>query len=161
MLIKSVLFQGANTDAEFREKLKARRRLMIPVIVLGLAAVIAGIIAGLVFGESQKGSFLGGMYTGAGAAITAAAIVVIVRINKTLKDEKRLRRERIEESDERKKEIATRSSSMAGFIMLYVCFAGILIAGFFSMAVYWTLWCVMVGYFLCFLLLNLYFEKRS
>lgn len=161
MLMRSVLFRTAKTDEEFREKLKARRKLAIPVIVLGLAAVIAGIIAGIVFDESHQGSFLGGMYTGVGAAMTAAGIVRIVRINKTLKDEKRLRTERIEESDERKKEIATRSSSTAGFVMLYVCFAGLLIAGFFSMAVYWTLWCVIVGYFLCFLLLNLYFEKKS
>ncbi|HJA67142.1 hypothetical protein B5F07_10505 [Lachnoclostridium sp. An169] len=160
MLIRSMLFHGAKTDEEFREKLKARRRLMIPFIVLGLAAVIAGIIAGIVFEDSQQGSFLGGMYTGAGAAVTAAAIVAIIRINKTLKDEKRLHRQRIEESDERRNDIVTRSSSMAGFVMLYVCFAGLLIAGFFSMAVYWTLWCVMVGYFLCFVLLNLYFEKK-
>ena len=161
MLIKSVLFQGAKTDEEYREKLKIRRNLMIPVIVLGVAAVIAGIVAGIVFGESSQGSFLGGMYTGAGAALIAAGIVMIIRVNQVLKDEKKLHRGRIEESDERKKEITTRASSMAGFVMLYVCFAGLLVAGFFSMAVYWTLWCVIVGYFLCFLLLNLYFEKRS
>ena len=46
-------------------------------------------------------------------------------------------------------------------INVYVIGAALLVAGFFSMEVFWTLWAVIVGQFLILMGARTYFEKQS
>lgn len=160
MLMK-VFYQRAETDEEFRRKLKGRQKILMLVGLLGVAAVIAGIFLGNMDLESHRYSFLSGFYVGAGAGVLAVCIVGSIRIRRVMKDGKRLRSERIKESDERNIDIIRKSGSMAGFVFVYLSCAVMLAAGFFSMEVFWTIWCSLVGYFLIFWGVNGYYKRKG
>ena len=160
MLMKMIA-TGAGTDEEYRKKLIGRIRLADLGIFLGLAATFEGAFMDKVLPETHQTSFLSCVYLGAGTAVALACGFYAVKMRRLLQDEKRLRSERIKESDERNKEIGKKATTAAMLINVYVIGAALLVAGFFSMEVFWTLWAVIVGQFLILMGARTYFEKQS
>ena len=94
MLFKSSIWEPVNTDEEYRETLK-RRKKFIPVLMLGGAASIAVSLILMQSGEEKE--FLAGLYMGIGCGILGAGAVWFLRIRSLLKDEKKLRMKRLQE----------------------------------------------------------------
>lgn len=160
MFIKMML-QGANTDEEYRRKLESRQKLSWVTLLMGIAAVIAGIIMLRVMPDSHRTAFLSGLYCGVGAGVIVADIVSLLKVRKMLRDDMMLHRERIKESDERKNEIAKRTAATAMMVFVYILFAALIVSGFFSMEVFWTLWGSLIAYFLIFIGFKTYYTKKS
>ena len=110
MFIKMML-QGANTDEEYRRKLESRQKLSWATLIMGIAAVIAGIIMLRVMPDSYRTGFLSGLDCGVGVSVIVVDLISLIKVRKILKDNTLLHRERIKESDERKNEIARRAAA--------------------------------------------------
>ena len=148
MLFKSSIWEPVNTDEEYRETLK-RRKKFIPVLMLGGAASIAVSLILMQSGE-EKG-FLAGLYMGIGCGILGAGAVWFLRIRSLLKDEKKLRMKRLQEYDERNVQLNLKAHNTAGVILIFTGYVIMLVAGFFSMEVFWTVWALVMLYFALFI----------
>lgn len=156
-----MMLQGANTDEEYRRKLESRQKLSWVTLMMGIAAVIAGIIMLRVMPDQHRTAFLSGVYCGVGAGVIIADLVSLFKVRKILKDEVLLHRERIKESDERKNEIGRRAAARAATVFIFILFAALIVSGFFSMAVFWTLWGSLIIYFFIFMGFRTYYTKKS
>ncbi len=159
MLMKAA-FQGAGTDEEFKKKLTARKRLLLAGVTMGILAIAAGIMMIFVMPDTEQNAFLAGVYCGAGTAAVVMGTAALYKMRKMLRDESLLRKERIKEGDERTSEIGKKATVFGVQIYLFAMLAGILVSGFFSMQVFWTLWGTTLGLALIIKGTELYYKKK-
>lgn len=158
MLVKA-LWKGAKTDEEYREVLKKRKHFIYVLMLAGAAAVGVAICLGLgLFGKEED--FLSGLYTGMGCGLIAGGIMGLLKIQSVLRDEKKLRQKRLEESDERNIQVTEKSYYAAGIGVMAVGYFVFLFAGFFSMEVFWTVWSLLILYFVLFFICKKIYEKK-
>lgn len=74
-----------------------------------------------------------------------------LRIRSLLKDEKKLRMKRLQEYDERNVQLNLKAHNTAGVILIFTGYVIMLVAGFFSMEVFWTVWALVMLYFALFI----------
>lgn len=127
------LFCGttAATNEEYREVLKRRNIWMIALTAAG--ALVAGAV--LVAEQSGKAAlpeYILGVYCGFGTGLALAGIVLFVRNLILMKNEDKLKQSRLENSDERLKEIAGKAAMTAMKVMILVGTASGLIAGIYE-----------------------------
>lgn len=156
MLFKS-MWEPAGSDEEYREKLKKRKNF-IPVLVIAGAASIAVSLVLLQSGEEKD--FLSGLYMGIGSGILAVSVVWFLKIRSTLRDEKKLRIKRLKESDERNIQVTLKAHYTAGVLMIMAGYVTMLVSGFFSMEVFWTVWALVMLYFVLFVAGKVIYEKK-
>ncbi len=156
MLFKSSIWGPANTDEEYREILK-RRIKFIPVLILGGAASIAVSVILMQSGE-EKG-FLAGLYMGIGCGLLGASTIQFLRIRSILRDEKKLRMKRLQEYDERNVQLNLKAHNTAGTLLIVIGYVLMLVAGFFSMEVFWTVWVLVMLYFILFIAVRMIYDR--
>lgn len=127
------LFCGttAATNEEYREVLKRRNIWMIALTAAG--ALVAGAV--LVAEQSGKAAlpeYILGVYCGFGTGLALAGIILFVRNLILMKNEDKLKQSRVENSDERLKEIAGKAAMTAIKVMILVGTASGLIAGIYE-----------------------------
>lgn len=120
----------ATTNEEFRKVLQKRNICSIATIVVGLAASVTAFLA------SEKGitalsDHILGVYCGVGCGLAAAALILLIKNLRILKDENKLKKSRLEQYDERLQEINQKAINMAAMVMIFFAFAGGLIGGIF------------------------------
>lgn len=157
MLFKS-MWEPANSDEEYREKLRIRKNF-IPVMAAAGAIAVAASIGLLRFGE-EKNYFMAGLYMGVGCGILVVSIAWFFIIRRTLRDEKKLRMKRLRESDERNIQVTLKAHYTAGVLVIIAGYVTMLISGFFSMEVFWTVWALIMLYFALFLVGRVFYEKK-
>lgn len=158
MLVKA-LWKGAKTDEEYREVLKRRKNFIFVLMLAGAAAIGVSICLGLgLFGKEED--FLSGLYMGMGCGILAGSVMGLIKIGRTLRDEKKLRQKRLEESDERNIQVTQKAYYMAGICVMTIGYMVFLFAGFFSMEVFWTVWSLLMLYFLLFAVCKKIYNKK-
>lgn len=158
MLIKA-LWRGAKTDEEYREVLQKRKILIFVLMLAGAAAIGVSICLGIkASGEGQ--AFLCGLYMGMGCGILLGGVIGLTKIRRTLRDEKKLRQKRLEESDERNIMVNQKAYYMAGVLVMTIGYLVFLFAGFFSMEVFWTVWTLLILYFLLFFVFRRIYDKK-
>ena len=156
MVFKS-MWEPAKTDEEYREKLKQRRNFIPVLAVLGAASIVVSMLL-LCFGGERE--FVAGLYMGLGCGILAVCIVWFLKLRKLLKDEKKLRVKRLAESDERNIQVALKAHYTAGVLLILTGYMVMLVSGFFSMEVFWTVWALIMLYFALFLTGRFFYEKK-
>lgn len=156
MLFRS-MWEPAKTDEEYREKLK-RRRDFIPVMVVSGAASIVVSVLLIRFREGKE--FISGLYMGLGCGILAVSVVWFLRIRNTLQDEKKLRMKRLKESDERNIQLTLKAHYTAGLLLVMTGYVIMLVSAFFSMQVFWTVWGLIMLYFVLFTAGRFIYEKK-
>lgn len=156
MLFKS-MWEPAKTDEEFREKLRQRKNFTPVMAILGMASIIVSIF--LLRSDGDR-DFVAGLYMGLGCGIIAVSIIWLLKIRSLLKDEKKLRVKRLKESDERNIQVTLKAHYTAGVLLILTGYLIMLISGFFSMEVFWTVWALIMLYFFLFLIGKVIYEKR-
>lgn len=156
MLFKS-MWGPAKTDEEFREKLRQRKNFTPVMTILGMASIIASMF--LLRSDGDR-DFVAGLYMGLGCGIIAVNIIWFLKIRSLLKDEKKLRMKRLKESDERNIQVTLKAHYTAGVLLILAGYMILLISGFFSMEVFWTVWALIMLYFFLFLIGKVIYEKR-
>ena len=159
MLMK-LAFNGAGTDEEFRKKLDVRQRILLAETLMGVLVIATGILMMIIGPQVEKTAFLAGLYCGIGSVAVVVGGINLRKIQKMRKDEALLHRERIKESDERSSEIAKQAAAASVLIFLFFMLAAIIVSGFFSMQIFWTLWGTTIGLCVIVKLTELYYKKN-
>lgn len=157
MLFQIAMWGPVNTDEEYREVLKKRKR-SIPALMLGGAASI--VVSFILMQSGEEKDFLSGLYMGIGAGILAASVVRLLRIRSILRDEKKLRMKRLQEFDERNIQLNLKAHNTAGALLITIGYVILLVSGFFSMEVFWTVWALVMLYFALFIVGRVIYDKK-
>lgn len=157
-MIKEI-FKKAKTDEEYRKKMVFNSRMNFLLCGVGVITIIASIIRMFNITETQD-AFTSGVFAGTGAAILAVGGREIWKAKKLMKDAKRLREERLKASDERNSVIQQKTTYLSSMILLAVCYVALLISCFFNMTVFWTIWGILILYFVLTVFFKKYYEKQ-
>jgi hypothetical protein len=120
----------AATNEEYRKELKRKNWIMALIGVLGLAA---SVIAAVAWKSESAGlpDYMVGVYCGMGTGITLGCLILIGRNLLLFRDEEKLKRSRLENSDERLRQISGLAIRAAVLVMMIAALAAGLIGGIF------------------------------
>lgn len=115
---------AAKTDEEYKNKLKAKRAFYIIMIAAGIVTLAArryyiGVIA----------DYVSGFYLGFGTSIIASALILLIRNEMIMRDEKKLHGWRVKSCDERNVSIANDAFRTAALILFAATYIYGIIAG--------------------------------
>jgi len=158
MLLKAIM-SNATTDKDYKKVLKKRISLLCIMIILGVTTIAISFI----FSNGKYDylpDFLSGFYTGIGASLITIGLILIIKIKNILKDEKKLKEKRLEEQDERNQMITQKAMYSAAIILNILGYIGLMISGIFNLAIFWTLWTILILYMAIFAILHVYYSKK-
>lgn len=116
------------SDGEYRKY--ARRRCLVYAVLAVVGVVTAAIAMAAEFlWAAEVSELMLGIYTGVGTGLTLAGVMLLVKNISLLKDEKKLRKARIEGSDERNIQISMLATKAALAVLLIAMYFAILIGG--------------------------------
>lgn len=122
----------------FKKQLKKRQLLLAAGILLACGAVL--LTRGGNPGESENLlEFIDGFQVGLLSALVTVMILFLIRNMMAMKNEERLKKLQVEETDERMVLIQQRAGSVGFSFALYGLVLGTVVAGNFNMTVFFTL----------------------
>lgn len=127
------LFCGttAVTNEEYKKVLKRRNVWMAAMVIAGTLLTAVTLMAEN-SGSAMLPDYILGVYCGFGTGLSLAGMILFVRNLIIMKDESKLKQNRLENSDERLQEIGSRAGMTAIKFTLLVGTASGLIAGIFE-----------------------------
>ncbi len=157
-MLMRTFWTGAKTDDEYRKVLKKRSIGIGFMMAAGVAALIAAAVL-MKSGKGENDDFLSGVYTGIGTAILVSGVIFFFRVRKLFKNPELLRQRRLKESDERSVLLNQKALYLSGVFVIIGAYIALLAAGFFSMAVFWTIWTIVTVYFIIYLICRNILER--
>lgn len=121
---------SALTNEDYRKVLKDRNKWMIALIITGMAAAATAFWAN----ESKNAAIseeMLGVYGGFGIGIALAGIILFIKNLILLRDERKLKESRLNNTDERLEQISSKAIKTALKIMMLATVAGGLLGGIF------------------------------
>lgn len=118
----------AKTDEEYREYLKTRVILLSVLGVIGFATIIAIMLMDH-FDEKWLNDYSKGFISGIGSGLLGASVVLIIKNRKVMNDSKKLRRARIQATDERNIQISTAAMKVMTAVVFAAAYIIMLIGG--------------------------------
>lgn len=110
----------AATNEEYKKIVKGRNKYMAALIAVGIVIAAASFIA-WAKGIAVLPEYMLGVYAGVGTGLALGGLILLVRNLMLLKDEKKLKESRLENSDERLAEISNHAlKSALGVLMLAI-----------------------------------------
>ncbi|MBE6023342.1 MAG: hypothetical protein E7231_08930 [Cellulosilyticum sp.] len=143
----------------FKKSLYNRIKLFILLGILGLCTMIAGLLpqfTNLIVLED----YLSGFLTGFGMTLLIASIIFTLRTLKIIRDEQKLKEERLKFQDERNIFIANQSLKVASLVMLICLYIAMIASAFINRHM---LYCFLIPAFIflgSYIIAILYFKKR-
>lgn len=120
----------ARNNEEYRRELKSRN-LVFGILCACSVAVAGFIVWAQAHGVSQLPDYIMGVYCGASVGIAAGCLIFIVKNRNRMKDEEKLKKSRLENTDERLMEIRDKALRIAMLVLLLTIFIGGMIGGIF------------------------------
>ena len=154
MILKMIMSQGI-TDKDYKEVLKKRVGLCYIIIILGFITLGLDVVF-----FSYLSDFLSGVYVGIGAGLIGAGVVLLIKIKKVLKDEKKIKQKRLSEQDERNIMIKQKAAQSSTVVILVLAYLGLMVAGIFNLIVFWTLWVVVAVFMIVFVMFSFYYNRK-
>lgn len=118
----------AMSDEEYRRYTQRRCFIYAGLTVIGVITAVIAAVAEFVW-EVEVNDMMLGVYTGVGAGLTVAGIVLGIRNALLLKDGKKLRQMRIADSDERNIQISALATKAALAVLLISMYFAVLLGG--------------------------------
>ncbi len=155
------LFCGAkaNSNEEYRKVIKDRMNIMVLVFAIGVATLVVALLGEYVWNTPISEHMLG-IYAGAGTGLILASIIIWIKNKNILTNEEKIKKSRLNCTDERIQEINGKAFRAATVILLIGIYAFALIGGLFypllATAMLPLVFIFMAGYIISFLI----YEKR-
>lgn len=125
----------ATTNEEYKVVIKRKMIGNVLVMVLGLCTL--GFEIAAQFGDWLSISeYMHGVYTGIGTAFVVISLILLRRGYKTLHNEEKLKKARLEGTDERNLYIQSKSIQYAGIITFFCAYLVMLLAGIYNEIVF-------------------------
>lgn len=119
----------ARNNEEFRQVLQKRARSVWILFGIGVCTAIAGFVAGYFWVEILPHQI--GMAAGTGTGLAIGSILALLRINKRLHDEDKLKAERLKETDEREREISSKALKATAKLLLAALYIVMIVGSMF------------------------------
>lgn len=120
----------AKNNEEYKIVLKSRMRFMIALTIIGIITAAIGFGAEFYLNTAINEHMLG-VYSGVGVGLTASGIILWFKNRILLNNDKKLKESRLNNTDERIKEISNKSFRVAAYVMLIALYGTALIGGLF------------------------------
>ena len=121
----------ARTDEGYRKVLRRRQLFFVGMLVVGLVTCAVAAMAELLEWDIALDSHSLDFFTGVGTGLMFGALVILIRLRRTLGDPELLRKSRIAATDERTMEINRRALAVAGYVLLLAVYLVCIISGLF------------------------------
>ena len=149
----------ATTNEEYKETIKARIKVFIVLMVLGLLTLIL-VITNMVSDVIRLSDYMDGIYSGMGTGLIFSSAIFLVKNLRLLKNEEALKKSRLQNTDERNIMIAQRASQSATMVVLIVSYVGMLFMGAFNEIILHCFMAVVMVFICAYFLFNLYYQKK-
>ena len=134
---------------DYKKKLKQRLYIGIIYIALGVMIIVG------VFSSKSNNDFVSAL----GFAIAMVGVARIIQYLKITKNEDSIKKQKINESDERNRLIGLKSWSYAGYAMFIILYIALLVAGAVDVVIMNTILVVLGVFALCLLISRKVVEK--
>lgn len=146
------------TNEEYREYLKRKDRSMRWIPLVGILLLILGVAGELL--ELPIDDYMLGIYFGVGTGLIVASIALSFKHRRIMMDEEKLKKARLQVSDERIQEISKKSFRLAAGIMILAMYAIMLVGGLFYPVLAKLLALLMCMFLVAYCICYSVFEKR-
>ena len=119
----------ARTNEEFRQVLQKRARNLWILFGIGICTAIAGFAAGYFWVEILPHQI--GMVAGIGTGLVVGCTIALLRINGYLRDEEKIKKERLRETDERELEISSMALKATAKLLLATLYIVMIVSSMF------------------------------
>lgn len=120
----------AKNNEEYKHVIRLRMRIMVVAMILGLLTLTAALLATLVW-HVTLGDFMLGVYSGTGSGLFISALVMWIWCKSLLKNEEKLKKERLKDTDERLQAIGQKSFHTASVLLIAFLYIAALVGGAF------------------------------
>lgn len=117
------------TNETYRKIVKRKAFIAGVIMVLGAATIAADLVAQFLLGPEMN-DFRKGFFSGAGTGLFFGGAILMIKRIAMLKSEDKLKKARIEESDERNRKIADIAMRIATVILLAAMYVAMIVSGF-------------------------------
>lgn len=126
------IFCGTNakTNEEYRNYVKVQMNLFLLILFAGIATLAVSLLA-YNYWTVKISEHMLGVYSGAGTGLIFAGAILWIKNRLLLNNEEKLKISRINSSDERMKEISSKSIRVAAVVLLVALYGIGLIGGLF------------------------------
>lgn len=119
-----------NNNEDYKKVIKLRMKVQIILFAIGISTLIVALLAKNIWTVKISDHMLG-VYTGVGGGIMGASIAQWIKNKLILADDKKLKRSRLNNTDERIQEISKKSFRAAAIVLLISLYVTGLIGGLF------------------------------
>ncbi|WP_294167090.1 hypothetical protein [uncultured Clostridium sp.] len=147
------MFCGSDckTNEEYKGVIKERIVLFIGIVILGLITLVITLFGDRYLNLKISEKMIS-TYSGFGTGLTVVGVVLLIKNIRILKNEEKIRKARISNTDERNKEISLKSSKIAlGFMLATMYLVG-LIGGIWYPAITQVLFNIICLYLIVYLI---------
>lgn len=144
--------------SDYDRYLRRRRALAFGLLAVGVVGLLCYFL--LVNGSDVLPDFAQGFYLGAASGITLGSVVLLVRTTYLLTHPEARKKARIQEQDEREKEIVNRAFRFAGLFTFFAAAASMFVLVAVSREAAAAVFAVVVVYSVAWLLASLVLSKR-
>ena len=156
MLVK--MMTHAETLKEYKDSIKKRSIVFAAMAVLGLLMTSSGF--GAFMTQMIQNDHHSGFISGIGAGLGICGVLLLIQNQKLLKDEKKLKKQWIEENDERNRLVTLKTMSTAGMWAFGLVYAALIVSFFLDMKVFLTLAAVVAAVIICLIGSRMYYERK-
>ena len=147
------MFCGSDckTNEEYKGVIKERIVLFIGIVILGLITLVITLFGDRYLNLKISEKMIS-TYSGFGTGLTVVGVVLLIKNIRILKNEEKIRKARISNTDERNKEISLKSSKIAVGFMLATMYLVGLIGGIWYPAITQVLFNIICLYLIVYLI---------
>ena len=120
----------AKNNEEYKKVIKARMNVMVLIFVIGLITLVVSLLAEKAWAVKISEQMLG-VYCGVGTGLLVVSVILWIKNKLILGNETKLKESRLNNTDERLKEINNRAFRIATIFLLIALYAAGLIGGLF------------------------------
>ncbi|MDT2674458.1 DUF6442 family protein [Enterococcus dongliensis] len=151
--------EATKSDQEYRKKLK-RQNLIYLMIVIFMLACSGILFVGTTWYELAIKDRAVGFLLGFFLSLSVVFMIYIIRNRRAMNDSEKLKKQRIEKTDERNLEIASKALQITGYVMATVLVLLSLIGSFISKNLMFTASSLLYVFLTSYLICYVYFRKK-
>lgn len=160
--MKGLLGEGcrARNNEEYRLVLAKRKKRLWMWFAFAVVTSVVALIMEYGVGVADDAHYYTGFALGLGVGMAAASLGGIAKIRKILKDEEKLKEERLKETDERENEVNSQALKMTAKILLVALYVLLIAGALFSHSLMYVCFGLIILFLLCFAVLKRYYENK-
>lgn len=150
---------NAKNNEEYKLVLKKRQKRMGLLILLGVL-ILAFTCTLMILKPEYQESYQAGWFCGFSVGLIFGAVLFLLRLRKTIQNDELLKQYRLEETDEREKEIKSRALMLTAKLLLFSIYLLLMVCIFVTVEATTILYILSAVFFLGYLVSKKYYNSK-